>query len=118
MSIEGLHIPHADLPLAAVVVNERNAMSYYPYVQGGPVEAGHLEIEGLDLVVYVNSRYADFDESMVNVRATALFEMARVGMWGGAILGDALLVLAAGRGQYERSLPPELIQAFLDADTD
>ena len=117
MSITGLHIPHGDSPLAAVTVNERNAMSYYPYVQGGPVEAGHLTIEGLNLAVYVNSRYAQFDEEMINVRATALFEMAGVGMFGGAVRGDALAVLGAGYGDYERSLPPEVISIFLGADS-
>lgn len=81
MAITGLHIPHGDSPLAAVTVNERNAVSYYPYVQGGPVEAGFMTIEGLDLVVYVNSRYAELDEAMINLRATALFEMAGVGIF-------------------------------------
>ena len=84
MAIQGLHIPHDDKELAAVTVNERNATSYYPYVQGGPVEAGHLSFPGLDLAVYVNSRYLTLDESMVNPRASALFEMAGVGMGGGA----------------------------------
>lgn len=116
MSITGLHIPYGESPLAAVTVNERNAMSYYPYVQGGPVEAGHLTIEGLDLAVYVNSRYAQFDEEMINLRATALFEMAGVGMFGGAVRGDALAVLGAGGGDYERSLPPDFISIFLEAD--
>lgn len=113
MAIQGLHIPHDEKQLAAVTVNERNATSYYPYVQGGPVEAGHLSISGLDLAVYVNSRYLTLDESMVNPRASALFEMAGVGMGGGAIRGDALVVLAAGDQDYERSLPAEVIDAFL-----
>lgn len=115
MAITGLHIPHGDSPLAAVTVNERNAVSYYPYVHGGPVEAGFLTIEGLDLVVYVHSRYAELDEAMINLRATALFEMAGVGMFGGAVRGDALAVLG-GEGDYERSLPPEIISIFLGAD--
>ena len=117
MSITGLHIPCADSPLVAVTVNERNAMSYYPYVQGGPVEAGYLTIGGLDLAVYVNSRYAQFDEDMVNLRATALFEMAGVGLFGGAVRGDALAVLGPGASDYERSLPPKVIRMFLDADS-
>lgn len=116
MSITGLHIPYGESPLAAVSVNERNAMSYYPYVQGGPVDVGHLRIEGVELAVYVNSRYAQFDEEMFNLRATALFEMAGVGMFGGAVRGDALAVLGAGGGDYERSLPPEVISIFLEAD--
>lgn len=118
MSITGLHIPYGDGHLAAVSVNERNAMSYYPYVQGGPVEAGHLSIEGVDLAVYVNSRYAHLDESMINPRASALFEMAGVGMFGGALRGDALVVRPAGGGNYERSLPPEVLAMFLSTDED
>ncbi|WP_141013096.1 hypothetical protein [Nocardioides sambongensis] len=116
MSIKALHIPHDERPVAEVVVNERNAMSYYPYVQGGPVEGGYLSIEGLDLVCYVNSRYATLDEEMVNWRATQLFQMAGVGMFGGSIRGDALLVLGAGGGDYERSMPAELIAIFLSSD--
>ena len=117
MSITGLHIPCGDSPLAAVTVNERNATSYYPYVQGGPVEAGYLTIGGIDLAVYVNSRYAQFDVEKINQRATALFEMAGVGMFGGALRGDALAVLGAGDRDYERSLPPEFISVFLEADS-
>lgn len=113
MAIQGLHIPHGERQLAAVAVDERNAISYYPYVQGGPVEAGHLSISGLNLAVYVNSRYLTLDESMVNPRASALFEMAGVGMAGGAIRGDALVVLAPGDRDYERSLPAEVLEAFL-----
>ena len=60
-------------------------MSYCPYVEGGPVEAGYLSLEGLDLVVYVNPRYPDLDAPMINPRASALFEMAGVGMFGGAV---------------------------------
>ena len=56
----------------------------------------------------MNSRYPQLDESMINPRASALFEMAGVGTFGGAVRGDALVVRAAGRGDYERSLPPEL----------
>lgn len=117
MSITALHIPHDSSPLAAVTVNERNAVSYYPYVQDGPVEGGYLTIEGVELVVYVNSRYAQLDEAMINPRASALFEMAGAGMWGGAVRGDALLVLGAGDGEYERSLPPELISIVMAADS-
>lgn len=117
MSITGLHIAHDESPLAVVTVNERNAVSYYPYVQGGPVEAGYLTIEGVDLVLYVNSRYAQFDEAMVNPRASALFEMAGVGVWGGAVKGDALLVFGAGDGDYERSLPPELVSILMAFDS-
>lgn len=86
-------------------------------MQGGPVEAGHLTIEGLGLAVYVNSRYAQFDEGTINLPATALFERACVGMFGGAVRGDALAVLGAGNGDYERSLPPEVISVFLQADS-
>jgi hypothetical protein len=86
-------------------------------VQGGPVEAGYLTIEGLELVVYVNSRYAGFAEEMTNMRASALFEMAGVGMFGGAVRGDALAVLGAGGRDYERSLPPEIISILLEADS-
>lgn len=114
LGITGLRLPHDEsLSATAVTVNERNAMSYYPYVQGGPVEAGHLTIGGVDVAVYVNSRYAQMDESMVNQRATALFELAGVGMFTGAFRGDALMVLAAGTNEYERSLPPEFIAALL-----
>lgn len=118
MSITGLHIPYGTGRMEAVSVNERNALSYYPYVQGGPVEAAHLAIEGVELAVYVNSRYPELDESMVNPRASALFEMARVGMFGGAVRGDALVVFPAGSGDYERSLPPELLAGFLASDED
>lgn len=117
MSITGLHIPYGDSPLAAVTVDERNATSYYRYVQGGPVEAGFLTIEGLGLAVYVNSRYSQFDEAMINLRATALFEMAGVGRFDGAVRGDALAVLGTGETDYERSLPPEVISIFLEADS-
>ena len=116
MSLTGLHIPCGITPTAAVTVNERNAVSYYPYVQGGPVEAGHLSIGGLDLAVYVNSRYAQFDEEMVNQRATALFKMAGVGVFGGAVRGDALAVLGAGGRSYERSIPPEALATLIEAD--
>lgn len=81
------------------------------------MEAGFLTVQGMDLVVYVNSRCAEFDEAMINPRASALFEMAGVGMWGGAVRGDALLVLGAGDGSYERSLPPHLISVFITADS-
>lgn len=117
MSITGLHIPYGASPLAAVSVNEREAESYYPYVQGGPVEGGLLTIEGVDVVVYVNSRYAELDEAMINPRATALFEMAGVGMFGGAVRGDALVVLGAGRGGYERSLPADIVSTLMGADS-
>src|SRR4051794_1462417 len=109
-------MPHDQTPVATVTVNERDALSYYPYVQGGPVEAAYLTIEGLELVAYVNSRYSELDDAMINARASALFEMAGVGMWGGAIKGDALLVLGAGNGHYERSLPPEIISIFTNSD--
>ena len=116
MSITGLHIPHDDRPMAPVRVNEKNAISYYPYVQGGPVEGGYLAIEGVDFVVYVNSRYPQLSAETVNPRASSLFEMAGVGMFGDEIRGDALMVLAPGRGDYERSLPPQLIEIFLAGD--
>lgn len=66
----------------------------------GPVEAGYLTIEGFEMAVYVNSRYAQFDPEEVNERATALFEMPDVGMFGGAVRGDAMVVLAAGDREY------------------
>lgn len=117
MSITGIHIPCGSSPLATVTVNERNATSYYPYVHGGPVEAGQLTIDGLDLAVYVNSRYAQLDVEEINRRATALFEIAGVRMFGGAVRGDALVVLGAGERDYERSLPPEFISMLLEADS-
>jgi hypothetical protein len=116
MSIAALHIPHGGSTLGAVTLNERNGMSYYPYVQGGPVEGGYLTLGGLDFVVYVNSRYAQFGEALVNPRVSALFGMAGVRMWGGAVRGDALVVLGAGDGEYERSLPPEIVSTFVSAD--
>lgn len=115
LSITGLHIPHGDSPVIAVTVNERNAMSYYPYVNGGPVEAGHLSLGGLELAIYVNSHYADFDEHAINPRASALFHVAGVGMFGGSVRGDALAVLGADERGYERSLPPEFISALMEA---
>ncbi len=117
MSIKGLHIPCGNSPVSAVTVNERNAMSYYPYVHGGPVEAGHLNFDGLQLAVYVNSRYAQLSADEVNDRATALFEIAGVGMFGGAIRGDVMVVCAAGDREYEQSLPSELIEMFIQADS-
>lgn len=39
-------------------------------------------------------------------------------MFGGSIRGDALLVLGAGGGDYERSMPAELIAIFLSSDAD
>lgn len=60
-----LHFPHeTTVPIAEVFVNERNAMSYYPYVQGGPVEGGYLTMEGIDFVCYVNSRYTQLSEGV------------------------------------------------------
>jgi hypothetical protein len=117
MSITALHIPHNESPLAPVTVNERDARSYYPFIQGGSVEGGYLAIGGVDFVVYVNSRYTELGEGMVNERATALFEMAGAGMAGGAIRGDALLIYGAGNDDYERSLPPEIISMFVNADS-
>lgn len=116
MSITGVHIPHGDEPMSPVTVNERNAMSYYPYVQGGPVEAAYVMMGGLEMKVYVNSRYPSLDDKTINPRASALFEMAGIGMFGGAVRGDALLVLAAGDGAYERSVPQHVLSALLDAD--
>jgi hypothetical protein len=55
MSLPALHISSGDGPVAAVSVDERNAVSYYQYVHGGLVEAGYLVIDDLDLVVYVNA---------------------------------------------------------------
>lgn len=100
-----------------VTVNERNAMSYYPYAQGGPVEAGYLTIGGVELVLYVNSRYLQLEAGTINDRATELFELAGIGMAGGEIRGDALLVLGAGDFDYERSLPKELISVLVNADS-
>lgn len=117
MTIRALHIPYDEtVPVNEVAVNERNAMSYYPYVQRGPVEGGYLTIEHIDFVCYVNSRYPKLDEKLVNERASALFELAGAGMFGGAIRGDALLVLGAGGGDYERSIPQDLISIFVDSD--
>lgn len=114
MTIRALHIPYDEtIPVKEVTVNERNAMSYYPYVQRGPVEGGYLTIEDIDFVCYVNSRYPRLDEELVNARASALFELAGVGMFGGAIRGDALLVLGGDGGDYERSIPQDLISIFL-----
>lgn len=55
---------------------------------------------------------------MINPRASALFEMAAVGRFGGAVRGDALVVRSAGSGDYERSLPPEVLAIFLATDED
>lgn len=116
MTIRALHIPCSPTPVARVEVDERNAMSYYPYVHGGPVEGGYLTISDVDLVCYVNSRYLDLGEDLVNGRASQLFELAGAGMSGGAIRGDTLLVLAPGDGEYEKSMPPELVTLFMQAD--
>ncbi|MEU2199534.1 hypothetical protein [Isoptericola sp. NPDC019482] len=115
MSIKALHFPHDHTaPITEVTVDEKNAMNYYRYVQGGPVEGGYLNLGGLDVVCYVNSRYAALPEDLVNERATALFEVAGVGMYGGAIRGDSLLVRGAGPNGYERSLPADFAAFFLD----
>ena len=85
MAITGLHIPYDEnAPITKVVVNERNVMNYYKFVQGGPAEAGHLNVEGVEVAVYVNSRYGTF-ELDGNKRATILFAIAGVGMFGGAV---------------------------------
>lgn len=80
------------------------------------MEAGYLTISGIDFACYVNSHYLDLDEAWLNERASSLFVMGSVGMAGGGIRGDTLLVLAPGRGEYDRSLPSELIAWFIDAD--
>jgi hypothetical protein len=117
MTIKALHFPHDQTtPITEVAVNERNAISYYPYVHGGPVEGGYLSLGGFDLVCYVNSQYTRLPQELINPRASALFELAGVGMVGGAIRGDALLVLAPGHNDYERSMPAELVSAFLASD--
>jgi hypothetical protein len=116
MTIIGLHIPH-DGPLAPAQVDERDARSYYPYVQGGPIEAGYVTIEGVPFAIYVNSRYLALDDSMVNEGASRLFELGQVPMAGGAVRGDALVVLQPD-DEYDRSLPPELLGALLAAGGD
>lgn len=117
MSITGLHIPYDEsAPVAKVVVNQRTVTSYYPYTQGGPAEAGHLNVEGVELAAYVNSRYSNFGVEMVNKRATVLFALAGVGMWDGAVRGDALIVGPAGSSDYEKSLPPDFLHLALNLD--
>ncbi len=77
-----LHIPY-DLREAAraVPVNERNVVSYYPYISGGPAEGVHVSFEDdADHVVYVNSRYTNMEEAALNRRATALLESAGIRM--------------------------------------
>jgi hypothetical protein len=117
VSITGLHIPYDEnAPVAKVVVNQRTVTSYYPYTQGGPAEAGHLNIEGVELAAYVNSHYSNFGVEKVNKRATVLFTLAGVGMWGGAVRGDSLLVGPAGSSDYEKSVAPDFLQFLLDLD--
>jgi hypothetical protein len=114
VSITGLHIPYDETaPVAKVVVNQRTVTSYYPYTQGGPAEAGHLSIEGVELAAYVNSRYSNLGVEKINKRATVLFALAGVGLWGGAARGDALLVGPAGNSGYETSLSPEFLEFAL-----
>ncbi len=114
--ISGLFIPHdVEEPVRLVRVNERDVRSYYPYVSGGPAEAGHLELGGHAIAAYVNSRYADFEEDTVNLRASALFELAGVGMFLGQIRGDTLLVSPRARGDYERSMPRSMAEALIAA---
>jgi hypothetical protein len=91
VSITGLHIPYDSGRLAAVSVNERNATSYCPYVQSGPVEAAHLNIDGLELVVYVNSRYPAFEESVINP------ERPLCSSWRGLECSEARYEGCAGR---------------------
>jgi len=84
VAITGPHIPFDEnAPITKVVVNERNVMNYYKFVQGGPVEAGHLNVDGVELAVYVNSRYGVFEPDMMNKRATILFAIAGVGCSAG-----------------------------------
>ena len=104
--IDGVAIPHRpDADLRLVRINPRDLRSFYPYVSRGPAEGGYHSLGGMDVVVYVNSRYVDFDEDTSNPRASALFEMAGVGMSLGEIRGDCLLVLGPDKGEYERSVP-------------
>lgn len=111
--ISALAIPNdPDKAVTVVQVNERNATSYYPYVSGGPVEGAYFDLRGHALVLYVNSRYADFAEDQVNDRATVLLLDAGVGMALGGVRGGGLLVRQAGRGDYERSLPKAVIDAL------
>jgi hypothetical protein len=117
VAITGLHIPYDEnAPITKVVVNERNVMNYYKFVQGGPAEAGHLNVDGVELAVYVNSRYGTFEPDMVNKRATILFAIAGVGMLGGAVRGDALAVGPAGNSDYEKSLDPAFSQFLLELE--
>lgn len=109
MTITALHVPHGHAPLAVVTVRERDVLSYYPYVQGGPAEAALLSHAAFDLKVYVNSRYAELDGTLENPRLTTLFRSAGSALIGGTLLGDGLIVLAPGRGSYDRSLPGECI---------
>ncbi|WP_035918438.1 hypothetical protein, partial [Knoellia sinensis] len=113
MTIKAVHIPYGTSPISEVQVNERNATSYYPYVNSGPVEGGRLTIGGVDVVCYVNSHYPQWGEERLNPRASQLFDLAGVGMTGGAILGDALLVLAGD--DYDMSTPSDFITHIVNS---
>ena len=115
MSIIGVHLPYSMEPVSAVTVDETSALSYYPFVQGGPVEAGHMVLAGVEIAIYVNTRYLDFDDAMYNPRATGLFEAGGLGMAGGLIKGDALLVRSAGDDEYEHSVPQEMVDLLVRA---
>jgi hypothetical protein len=117
VSIYGLHIPYDEtVPVAKVLVNQRTVTSYYPYTQRGPAEAGRLNLDGVEVNAYVNSRYSGFGVEMVNKRVTVLFAIAGTGMWGGAVRGDALLIGPSDRSGYETSLSPDFLEFALTLD--
>lgn len=114
--ISGLAIPiDVTEAIRVVRVNERDVRSYYPYVDGGPAEGAHLQLNDQDFVGYVNTWYATFGADRLNPRMTGLFELAGVGMSLNEIRGDGLLVLGPGRGDSERSVPAAWAQALAGA---
>lgn len=116
--IHGVHIPSAEVPMERVTVQQRDVRSYYRYVNGGPVDYAYLNLIGVEVVAYVNSRYMGFEPERMNWRASALFELAGVGMAGGAIRGDVVLVQSPGSSDYDRSLPEQFIAHLLKSDAD
>lgn len=97
--------------LRLVTIDRRDVTRWYDYLSGGPAEGVQLAMSGIrDHELYVNSRYADLDPALVNDRATAILKHFGVRMYLDHIRGDALLMRAAGGGNY----PKPIDQALLD----
>lgn len=92
--IDALYFPSSpSRSPVTVAVDEHDVRLWYPFVSGGPVEAAYFVFPQFGgHALYVNSRYAQFEESRENPRASRLLASFGIGMECGAIRGDALLV--------------------------